>query len=534
MKRWIIAAAPGVIVVGFNRLQVLDNQRVGWGVLLHSSAAAGPLVGAATLLAVLLLTHAAIRGLRPWHLALPALPPITAALFDLRGLIEAMRALSHIDAPSTAWSSVVAGLSADTAAPRTLAAYEAFALIIALTFLSVRSHPARSAPVSRSWIAVAALALTGAFFALRRPFEEHEANDSGVSKLALLMLAGSIIAPVFAAITFVRAHREDASSPSTPYREAPEMAAVTHAVDASSVKLISLALLPLIARGIVRAFVHFEAYPLMQWSDVPLVGLVDDARRDAWLTLAWRWDRVIIPLSVALVAVSVARGLDRRALRVWALAAMGLLAGDFARTHALRRIRSDMVARRTPYSYLATPGTSWLQRAHDFTPGPVELWRASGAVEREPNAARRDEWHLGTLVYGDPAMRANVWSAHLRRWRATSRDGVLTLAGQCSPTQSRWFSDRRQEVDISSVYDLDGCHTIFEVASAADRATAVILRVMSASTVRGADGREFNASTFESQAMTLVVVPGSASVTATEIVSAAKALSGRNRVMLGD
>ncbi len=533
MKRWIAAATPGLIVIGVNLLAVfVDGYRHSWRLLLLPSVPAGYAIHAATALGVVLLTLAALRGVRAWHVMVPAMPPITAAVFAVRALAAATATTVERHDHGFFWPDLVRVEAVDSATFRVLASIEGAALALALALIASRSRPSRA---SLAMVPLAAAAFAIAGVALYGPLASLDARTASTSGLTLALLVASIVAPVAFAASFERAPRDDESSPSTPYREPPERGVATATFDARSASVMAAALLPWIARGLTRGMVHLASFPFVDGAEYSLTAPLDETRREGWLSLAWRWDRAIIPLSLLLVALSLARGVDRRALRVWALAALCVFGGDLARTQAFQRLRTSMVARRSPFVSVSTPGTSWLERAGHFSPEPSQIWRANGTVETLRSDAHRDEWHVGPLVFGDAPMRASVWSAHLRRWRATSRDGVLTLAGQCSPTQPRWHSDPRQEVDLSNVYNLDGCHAIFEVASPADRANALILMVMSATTARLDDGLEVDVRTFQSQVMTIVVVPGGESVTASEVVSAAKALSGRGRrVMLGD
>ncbi|MFO0648781.1 MAG: hypothetical protein U0326_21245 [Polyangiales bacterium] len=547
MKRWIRVFAPLAVVLSVNLFAAYgDNWRVAWQRIAHGCGDWGSAVFAVTALGVALLGLASATGPRAWVVLIPTLPPFTAALgvaVQLRALRPAIieRASYGSDAfgaPSSLSPDLIRTWASDHGMLRALAAQQGLALALATLLVAWRWSPwprERRAPIALAMIplGLATLALWGPVTAISTP-------SMDVSALMLLLVALAILAPATLATSFRGAAPDGAETPpSTPYRAPLDAPYEAPSVDAPSIAVMVSLVMPWLARGLLRGTVAMHAawWPF----SVDPFAVTAPSLNLALLAFASRWDRYVLTLGVTLALVALVRGADRRGLRMWAVAVALLLAGDITGARSLRAIRDTMLRARHPHVWLATPGAAWLERMPDLSHPPTEelIWRASGEVAAVPPPSRSASWHAGPLVHVDPAMTARVWRAQLRRWRATSPDGVLTLSGGCPPDPRSWLSDSRQEVDLSNTPGITECHTVAEVAPL-DGAVTDTLRVMSASRATLLDARgethEIDLRTWRPgpETQSITVIAGDDTVRASVVVNAARRLyDGRRRVLFG-
>lgn len=547
MKRWIRVFAPLAVVLSVNLFAAYgDNWRVAWQRIVQGCGSWGGAIFAVTALGAALLGFASATEPRAWVVLIPTLPPLTAALgwaVQLRALgPEIIERASYgsdaFGAPSSLSPDLIRTWASDHGMLRTLAAQEGLALALAALLVAWRWSPwprERRAP-----IALALIPLGLAALALWSPAAAFGPRSMDVSALMLLLVALAILAPATLATSLRSAAPDGADTPpSTPYRAPLDAPSEAPSVDAPSIVVMVSLVMPWLARGLLRGTVAMQSswWPFT----VDLFAITDPRHNLALLAFASRWDRYILALAVALALLALVRGADRRGLRMWAVAVALLLAGDITGARSLRASRDTILRARHPHVWLATPGAAWLERMPDLSHPPTEelIWRASGEVATVPPRSRSASWHAGPLVHVDPAMTARVWRAQLRRWRATSRDGVLTLSGRCPPDPWPLLSDPRQEVDLSNTPGITECHTVAEVAPL-DGPVTDTLRVLSESRATLLDARgethEIDLRTWrpgpETQAIT--VIAGDDTVRASVVVNAARRLyDGRHRVLLG-
>lgn len=547
MKRWIRVFAPLAVVLSVNLFAAYgDTWRVAWQRIADGCGNWGNAIFAVTALGAALLAFASAAGPRTWVVLIPTLPPLTAALgvaVQLRTLRPAIieRASYGSDAygaPSSLSPEMIRAWASDLGTLRTLAALEGLALALAALLVAWRWSPwprERRAP-----IALALLPIGLATLALWSPAAAFGPRSMDVSALMLLLVALAILAPATLA-TLLRGAAPDATDtpPSTPYRAPLDAPSEAPSLDAPSIAVMVTLVMPWLTRGLLRGTVAMQAswWPFT----VDLFAITAPRHSSALLAFASRWDRYVLALGVALALLALLRGADRRGLRMWAVAVALLLVGDITGARSLRAIRATVLRAHHPYVWLATPGAAWLERMPDLSHPPAAelIWRASGEVAAVPPSSRSASWHAGPLVHVDPAMTARVWSAHLRRWRATSPDGVLTLSGICPRGPWPWLSDPRQEVDLSDVPGITECHTVAEVAPLGAAVTDT-LRVLSESRATLLDARgethEIDLRTWRPGPETgvITVIAGDDAVRASVIVNAARRLyDGRRRVLLG-
>lgn len=547
MKRWIRVFAPLALVLSVNLFAAFgDSHRVAWHRIVHGCGDWGNAIFAVTALGVALLGLASATGPRVWVVLIPTLPPFCAAVgaaVQFRALRPAIveRASYGSDAfgaPSSLSPDLIRTWAADRGMLRILAAQEGLALALAALLVAWCWSPCpreRRAPT-----ALAVLPLALATLALWGSVTAYDLRSIDVSALSMLLVALAILTPATLTASLRGAAPDGASAPAaTPYRAPLDAPSEAPSVDAPSIAVMISLAMPWLARGLTRGTVamHAEWWPF----SVDLVDLTARHHNLALLAFASHWDRYVLALGVALALIALVRGADRRGLRMWAVAVALLLAGDVASTRSLRAIRDATQRAHHPYVWLATPGAAWLERMPDLSHPPTEelIWRASGEVATVPPSSRSASWHAGPLVHVDPAMTARVWRAQLRRWRATSRDGVLTLSGACPPGPWPWLSDPRQEVDLSDAPGITDCHTVAEVAPLDGPATDT-LRVLSESRATLLDARgathEIDLRTWRPGPETgvITVIAGDDAVRASVVVNAARRLyDGRHRVLLG-
>jgi hypothetical protein len=548
VKRWLAVTAPLAVVLAVNVFAgVADNNRVAWRDLVRACGTWGTVIFAVTALGAALLAVVGTRRPGAWMVLLPTLPPLTAALrsaYELRGLraeIDARIALGQSVTGYAIEDWVRTGAS-DAGLLRTLAAQQSTALALAALVVAGCVAPWPRARIAPS--ALAALPLAAAYVALSAYVNDLNPLATGVSRLVMTLVALSVVLPALLAPALRRPPvvEVDEASDSTPYRELPAESPSALAFDAPSTAVMLALLLPWIARGYTRGLVAIEA----GWRSVSELGWGASvngppALRDALLGFAWRWDRAILPLGFALALVALYRGLDRRAARVGMVALALLALGDRARVVSLESVRASILRVAPPVAFLSSPGMAWLADAPDPSATPREelIWRASGAVALVPASRRSDVWRVGPLVHVEPHTRADVWRAHLRRWRATARDGFLTFSGRSVSAREQWFHDPRQEVDLCGEARTIAAHAILEVApldpSSAPPSRTLLVTGHGIVVVRDpARGELVPFDPIPSDVMRVTLLPARDDVTADVVVDAAIRLQdGRRRVLLG-
>lgn len=529
---------PVAVVLGLNLFAACaDNDRASWHRLVRGCGAYGVAILVAAGLGAVLLTLATRRP-GAWALAVPALPWLAA---DCGRFVGTHAMLGHVLTHTLPVRVPVMhpgelhATASDQGLLRVLAAQQSLALALAL----VVTHTEAFRPRAAAWPGRALLlAVVGIFLGtLHAPWRVFGAPSLDISYMTCALLALSLLLPpLLVAPLFQRVARE-APADRSPYRSAAPPEALPSLRRNPSLAVAGALLMPWLARGYTRGAVVTEG---VWWSLSGRLSFLDGGNvREALLSFASRWDRYVLPVTAALALVALARGSDRRVLRVWVATLALLTCGEVCSLRELRRLHAAL-SPRPATAHVSTPGISWALRAATPVASRRSLhWERDGA-----ETARDDddsEWHIGPMVHVDPDMRGDVWRALLHRWRARSDDGLLTLAGIGSAPHLRWDNDPRQEVPLAAEPTQDALHALCEVADAPSMAGSLVVRVVDGASVELVDvaiGTTTRVALVDWRPGLLtraaVVVPAGDEVTVTEVVRAAVRVSnGRVPVRLG-
>lgn len=475
MRSWLRAMVPLVVVAGVNLLAAyVDNDRVAWLQLVDGCGAFGTAVFIATGVGAALLALA-VRRPGAWALAVPALPWIVAdrgRLDDARRSIDDLLTRAPPIHESPYLSRELLGTMGDMGLLRILAAQQSLALVLAL--VATQAGGLRLRAITWPGRALVAVVLGVGVAALQGPWRALDASALDISWTARVMLALSLLLPSLLVAAFAADAVREAPMDGTPYRVAAPQERATTPYGDGTLAVVGALLMPWFARGYSRGAVAIEG----AWRSFSGRGLLEDEalHREALLSFASRWDRYVLPASAVLVAVALARGVGRPAVRVWAATLALLSVGEMDCVRVLLRIRAETCAQRSAVERVWAPGTVWALRTIPNASRRVLRWARNGAeTSREDEG---DAWPLGPRVEVDPDMRGDVWRAHLRRWRAHTGGGLLTLVGTVTMGPLRWYSDPRQEVPLQEGPTLLAQHAAFEVADATQATGTLEVRVV--------------------------------------------------------